>query len=68
MYANVGTVDARLRVALGVIMILVAAVFNQNPVISLAAGLIALILFGTALIRFCPLYRLLHIDTCPHRQ
>jgi hypothetical protein len=32
--------------------------------LALGAGLIAMILIGTALFRVCPLYTVLRIDTC----
>lgn len=62
---NVGPMDAGVRALLGVILLGVAASFNDRPLLALGAGFLALILVATALFRICPLYMLLRMDTCP---
>jgi len=69
---NVGATDSGLRALLGVVLLGISADFNSRPLLALGAGMIALILIGTALFRVCPLYTLLRMDTCsrdalPHR-
>lgn len=64
---NVGATDAGLRALLGVVLLGISASFNNRPLVALGAGLIALVLIGTALFRMCPLYTLLGIDTCSRR-
>ena len=62
---NVGPTDAGLRAILGIILLGVAAAFNERPLLALGAGFVALILIGTGLFRMCPLYTLLGVTTCP---
>lgn len=55
---NEGTIDRGLRIGLGVALIAVA-LFTYWWV-----ALIGLIPLATGLVGFCPLYRLIGIDTC----
>lgn len=61
---NVGATDAGLRAMLGVLLLGISASFNNRPLLALGAGLIALVLIGTALFRVCPLYTVFRINTC----
>ena len=68
MTNNVGTTDRTLRVIAGVILLAVTwiapiAVFHGTAAVAIAT-IVGLILVGTALFRFCPLYRLLGKNTC----
>jgi DUF2892 family protein len=60
---NVGNWDAALRGLLGLLMLGLAASLNSRPFLAIAAALIAMVLFGTALTRVCPLYAVLGINT-----
>ncbi len=60
MKANVGTIDRALRVSVGLILVLLAA-FGYIGV----WGWIGVVPIATGLFRFCPLYPLLGISTCP---
>lgn len=62
---NVGATDAGLRAMLGLLLLVGSAAFNNRPLLALGAGLIALVLIGTALFRVCPLYTVFRINTCP---
>ncbi len=62
---NVGATDSALRALLGVVLLGISASFNDRPLLAVGAGMIALVLIGTALFRVCPLYTLLRINTCP---
>ncbi len=62
---NVGATDSGLRALLGVALLGISTAYNQRPLLALGAGMIALMLIGTALFRMCPLYTLLRINTCP---
>jgi Protein of unknown function (DUF2892) len=69
---NVGATDSGLRALLGLVLLAFSADFKSRPLLALGAGMIALILIGTALFRVCPLYTLLRINTSspatlPHR-
>ena len=59
MTANIGTLDRLLRIALGVVLIGLVFVGPQTP-----WGWIGLVPLLTAGVRFCPLYRMLGIQTC----
>jgi len=62
MKANVGGIDRILRIAVGALLIVLAAL-NIIGV----WGYIGVVLVATGLIRFCPVYPLLGINTCPTR-
>ena len=57
---NVGTLDRALRIALGIVL-LSLTLFGPKT----AWGFIGLVPLMTGLAGFCPLYRLLGINTCP---
>lgn len=68
MTANLGSPDRILRAILGIVLIVLPLL--NIPAIWSSAGLayvsmaLGLILVLTALVRFCPLYRLVGISTC----
>lgn len=66
--ANVGRVDRIVRLVVGALLIILPFVFAsplwENPIARWGAPLIGLVLVVTALVRFCPLYRLVGASTC----
>jgi hypothetical protein len=60
MKANVGGIDRILRIVLGTALIAWAAVLG-GP----AWAWIGIVPLATGLIKFCPLYTLLGMNTCP---
>ncbi len=69
MTHNVGTTDRALRLVLGVVLLALTwiapmAVFHGTLAVTLAT-IVGLVMIGTALFRFCPLYRVLGLNTCP---
>ena len=68
MTSNVGTIDRGLRFILG--LVLLAAPFVSGIALfdSTAATLISvivgLVMVGTSAMKFCPLYRILGVQTC----
>lgn len=68
MRVNVGRIDAWIRGALSIVFLVLAAVFSAQPVVSLAAALVALLFAATALTHSCPLYNLLGLDTRPQNS
>ncbi len=66
MRTNVGKVDAVIRGGLAVAFLIVAVVMNQEPIVSLAAALGAILFAATALTRHCPLYELFGRSTGAH--
>jgi ABC-type polysaccharide/polyol phosphate export permease len=57
---NVGTVDRIARIVVGVVLIALVFVGPQTP-----WGWIGVIPLATALIGFCPAYKLFGLSTCP---
>lgn len=66
--ANVGRIDRIVRLIVGTLLIAAPIFFSGalpvGPVLSWATPLVGAILVMTALFRFCPLYRLIGINTC----
>lgn len=60
MKSNVGGIDRGLRIALGVVLIALAATGTVGW-----WGWLGVVPLLTGLARFCPLYSLLGISTCP---
>jgi len=68
MTSNVGTIDRGLRLILGLVLLAAPfisgmALFNSSAatIISVIAGLV---MVGTSAMKFCPLYRILGVQTC----
>ncbi len=64
MKANVGGVDRILRIVLG--LALLAMFFMAEGTLKYV-GLIGVVPLLTGLVRFCPLYTLLGVSSCPAR-
>ena len=62
MEANVGSVDRIVRVVVGLALLSLLFILNGN---ARWLGLIGVVPFATAAFRFCPLYRLVGLNTCP---
>jgi hypothetical protein len=58
--ANVGNLDRVLRVAIGLLLIVLALTGTIG-----VWGYIGIVPLATGLVRFYPLYKLLGVDTCP---
>lgn len=58
--ANVGGIDKVLRIVAGLILIALVFVGPQTP-----WGWIGLVPLVTGLVGFCPLYKILGLNTCP---
>ncbi|QLH38924.1 MAG: DUF2892 domain-containing protein [Defluviicoccus sp.] len=59
MCKNLGTLDRVLRIVIGIVLIALVFVGPQTP-----WGWIGIIPLATALIGWCPLYRLVGLRTC----
>lgn len=65
MGRNVGTVDRAIRALIGILALLGAFVFGWfTGWTHWAAAAVGVIMLGTAAMGFCPLYRLVGINTC----
>ncbi|MBP7914663.1 MAG: DUF2892 domain-containing protein [Vitreoscilla sp.] len=60
MKANVGGIDRIARIALGIVLIALTLMGTIGP-----WGWLGVVLVATGVIRFCPLYPLLGLSTCP---
>lgn len=63
MTNNVGSLDRILRIVGGLLLLSLVFVGPQT-----LWGLVGLILIGTALISFCPIYRIVGLSTCTRKQ
>lgn len=59
MTRNEGSIDRTLRIVLGLALIAMVFIGPQTP-----WGWVGLVLLLTGLVGFCPLYRLVGINTC----
>lgn len=64
---NMGSLDRVLRVIVGAVLAYLAASGAVSGGIAIGAWIVAAIFLVTSLIRFCPAYRLIGVDTCGRR-
>ncbi len=69
MTPNIGTTDRALRLLAGIALLGLAwlapiALFTSTTALVLAT-VVGVVMIVTALVRFCPLYAVLGIKTCP---
>lgn len=68
MTSNVGNLDRIIRLVLGVILLVLpfvsGAAFFSGTFGTLASVVVGVVLIATALRRFCPLYRILGVNSC----
>lgn len=63
MKSNVGGIDKTLRIAAGLILIVLAATGMVG-----AWGWIGVVPLATGLLNFCPVYTLMGMNTCPMKK
>ena len=63
MDKNIGTLDRAMRLVVGIVLIALVFVGPQTP-----WGWIGIVPLATALIGFCPAYRLIGLNTCGVRK
>ena len=69
--ANVGSADRVIRAILGLLLIaapfmpFAAGFFAALGAWKFLVAVVGLVLVGTAALRFCPIYQILGISTCP---
>lgn len=71
MMQNVGSADRIIRLAAGLILILLPLVTGfatGTPWLWWAAMIVGVVLVGTAALGTCPAYRVLGLSTCPRRS
>ncbi|MFO7483109.1 DUF2892 domain-containing protein [Oceanibaculum nanhaiense] len=65
MTQNVGGIDRILRIVAGLAILSLLVLLDGN---ARWWGLIGLVPLGTALLRWCPAYTLIGVNTCPTKQ
>ncbi len=63
MKANVGMTDQAARIVIGVALLSLVVILEGG---ARWLGLIGLVPIATAVLRYCPLYSLLGVATCPN--
>jgi hypothetical protein len=63
---NVGRHDKSIRLVVGLVL-LTLAVFSLSGAWATIAGVMGLFLMGTGFFGFCPIYRLIGLNTCSVR-
>lgn len=64
---NVGGADKTIRIVVGVVMIALAMFADMTTGWRIVAWVVAAVSFLTAVSGFCPLNKLLGINTCRHK-
>lgn len=68
MNPNIGSADRVVRIIVGLVLIVLALVpglpLAGSPALQWLAGIVGAVLVVTALVRICPIYRLLGLSTC----
>jgi hypothetical protein len=65
MASNVGGIDRTLRIVVGIALLALYFVLEGN---ARYWGLVGLVPLATGLIRYCPLYSLIGLSTCPMKR
>ncbi|MFZ2587158.1 MAG: DUF2892 domain-containing protein [Alphaproteobacteria bacterium] len=65
---NVGTTDRAIRLAVALILVVLAATGVVGGLLATLAVVVALVMVATALLGFCPLYPLVGMNTCPLKK
>lgn len=67
MNTNVGSTDRIIRLAVGIVLILLAFLAGWTGLWKWLGVIVGVVLVGTALMRSCPAYSILGITTCPRK-
>ena len=68
MTSNVGKIDRALRIVLGIVLLACpfvsgAALFESSTATAIFV-IVGLVMLATSAMKFCPIYRLLGVQTC----
>lgn len=61
---NVGSTDRLIRILFGLVLIALPFLSGWGMLGTIVSAVIGVVLMVTALVRFCPLYRLIGVRTC----
>lgn len=67
MNTNVGSTDRIIRLAVGIVLILLAFLAGWTGLWKWLGVIVGVVLVGTALMRSCPAYSILGISTCKRK-
>ena len=67
MHRNEGNLDRIIRLVIAAAAVIIGAVVGFGSVVGIIAAVVAVIMVVTAATGFCPLYAVLHLNTCPNR-
>lgn len=67
MKLNMGNIDRIVRLVVAIILISLAFNGTFAGILGVAAWIVAAIFVFTALVGFCPLYRVIGVNTCPKK-
>lgn len=65
MNANVGTLDRIVRIVAGIVLAVLYFKGTLTGTLGVVLLVLGIVLFLTALIKFCPIYRVLGLSSCP---
>jgi len=65
MVRNESTLDRTLRALVGAVLLVAWIAGWLSGALAVVLGVVGLVLVATAIVGFCPAYRLLGISTCP---
>lgn len=65
MKINVGNLDRVIRLVVGVVLAVLFFNGTATGALGIASLVVGIILILTALFKFCPIYRVLGLNTCP---
>ena len=64
MTVNEGTLDRTLRAVLGIVLVAAWLLGWLTGTLAVVLGIVGIVLLVTAAVGFCPMYRLLGMNTC----
>ena len=64
MNTNVGSTDKMIRIVAGIVAAVVAFLVGAGSVLGIVLLVVAAVMLVTAFTGFCPLYRLIGVNTC----
>lgn len=68
MSANVGNTDRIVRLLIAAVAVILAIVTGPAEALGIVLWIVAAVMAVTALVGFCPLYRIFGITTCPVKR
>lgn len=64
MTVNEGTLDRTVRAVVGVVLVAAWLLGWLTGTLAVVLGIVGIVLLATAAVGFCPMYRLLGMNTC----